>query len=79
MPLADSQRFWVKPLQLNAVVNFIIYEAVFYALYWSSPEMADNKTWRVLLLASLAAGALIAFLPAYVRYESEEMVIYEKQ
>lgn len=75
MPLVESKRFWVKPLKLNAAVNFIIYEAVFYALYWSNPALASNSLWRVLLLVSLVAGAFVACVPAIARQQSEDIRI----
>lgn len=75
MPLVESKRFWVKPLKINAAVNFIIYEAVFYALYWLNPALASNSIWRVLLLVSLVAGAFVACLPAMAREQSEDIRI----
>lgn len=79
MPLVESKRFWVKPLTINAAVNFIIYEAAFYALYWSNPEMASTSAWRFLLLISLAVGAFVACLPALSRYENDEIRIHGKR
>ena len=76
MPLVESKRFWVKPLKLNAVVNFIIYEAVFYGLYWSSPALVSNGIWRMLLLVALVVGAFVACLPAIARQESENIRIH---